>query len=536
MAIFNGIFAWDAAFGVIFSSMIIPPLFAMGYAETHYKFRLPWSPLHEPWPEIFLDAPCRLQPSHKLPVWLVLRDADLYPTRIHRVMMRLVADGRPAREWVIPLETNCEAPFHFIPLDIDLQGQTGMLSLHAKIDAERLGVRKQISNWNYPGLTPTPLRIHALRSSFPKPAGWWSGETHCHTWHSSDPVEFGAPPLVLQQAARALGLDFVMTTDHSYDFCFRNDNYRIAADPSSRWRQLQEEFADLPTHPLMIPGEEVSCGNAQGKNVHLLVPGHPHYLPGLGDSGRRWFSNQPDLSLGDVLEAVSPIPCFAAHPQAPMGWIERSVFRRGSYQEADLHLDGNNPIAGLEFWNGPQDRSYHLGRAFWIRQLLAGNRILPIAGNDAHGDLNRFTGVKIPLISLHSNRERLFGRAQTVVKVPTPSILTPLSFYSAIRAAQQTGTLYCSDGPSLQIQAIFGNYQIQAESTPDFGAITELRLFHAARGASEESHQVLTASNSLRYEHKYPIPANSAYLRVECTTNLGFRAISAACWADAPNI
>ena len=27
------------------------------YAETHFKFKLPWSLLYKPWPEILVDAP-----------------------------------------------------------------------------------------------------------------------------------------------------------------------------------------------------------------------------------------------------------------------------------------------------------------------------------------------------------------------------------------------------------------------------------------------------------------------------------------------
>jgi len=510
-------------------------LFA-AYAETHYKFRLPWSPLHEPWPEIFLDAPCRVEPGHHWPMVLAVRDADLFPVHIHEIVCTLSAEDCDPFTWTIPLDLRLEGPFHFVPLTLDLGGRQGTIQLQARIDAERIGskiprvARKQIQEWNYPTLAPAPLQALVLAQPTPKPQGWWAGETHCHTWHSSDPVEFGAPALVLQNAARVLALDFALCTDHSYDFHFRNDDYRVPCDPEQRWCALQKEFAELPSYPLMVPGEEVSCGNARGQNVHLLVAGHGDFIPGLGDSGRRWFHNRPQLSLAEVLERVGDLPCFGAHPQAPMSLLERLVFRRGDYHISDLHGELKNSLAGLEFWNGARDQGYEKGRAFWIQRLLEGYRLLPLGGNDAHGDMNRFTGVHLPLLSLRSQRARLFGRTRTVLAATGP-LLNTAQLQEAFRQARTSGNLYATDGPSLVIDRSGGRCEISAQSSSDFGTIEEIRVYLGKVGSScelmREHH-----GRGWQFTCKEQVLSGPAYVRAECRTSLGYQALTAAHWVE----
>ena len=52
------------------------------YAETHFKFKLPWSLLYKPWPEIIFDAPFQFVPGVEPYLWIVVRDADHFPTTI----------------------------------------------------------------------------------------------------------------------------------------------------------------------------------------------------------------------------------------------------------------------------------------------------------------------------------------------------------------------------------------------------------------------------------------------------------------------
>src|ERR1019366_6673674 len=87
------------------------------------------------------------------------------------------------------------------------------------------------------------------------------------------------------------------------------------------------------------------------------------------------------------------------------------------------------------------------GRSLWIQDLLRGNRRLPIAGNDAHGDLNRATQVSRPLFQLRQTRSHRFGHARTWIHLASEPTRT------SIRAALAGDTpTVLSDGPFLSIR------------------------------------------------------------------------------------
>jgi len=166
----------------------------------------------------------------------------------------------------------------------------------------------------------------------------------------------------------------------------------------------------------MLAGEEVSAGNSKGENVHMTVLAPEGYLPGLGDCGRYWLENRPTRSIKQILN-MTEAHCFAAHPFQQMGMLEKFVFRRGYWKPEDLQLKNKHSIRGIQFWNGIRDEGFKLGREFWINELGKGNYLLPIGGNDAHGDLNSMTAVSLPLISLKHTRAHTFGNVRTVIKV-----------------------------------------------------------------------------------------------------------------------
>ena len=74
------------------------------YAETHFKFRLPWSLLYRPWPEIIFDMPFQAVPGIEPTMWIVVRDADRFqggadgcvvflPQGSEKAGMRIAAQG-----------------------------------------------------------------------------------------------------------------------------------------------------------------------------------------------------------------------------------------------------------------------------------------------------------------------------------------------------------------------------------------------------------------------------------------------------------
>ena len=514
------------------------------YAETHFKFRLPWSLLYRPWPEIIVDAPFQFIPGEEPTLWIVVRDAHRFPTLIEKAEI----NGKN-----FDLNIQAEEQFSFYPIKLG-HLEAGVHELNCRIYAKRTSedgkscATKIFNRWNYPGLKPKPLKIHVLAEQPPKAPGFVAGEMHCHTRFSCDHVEHGASPAVLQQAAKAVGLDFVSCTDHAYDFAFTEEDYtKEAPSPAPRFQALRDEIASLPAGegmPLLLAGEEVSAGNSKGENVHMLAFAPDSYLPGLGDCGRNWLENKPTFKIPKLLE-MTEAHCFAAHPMQPMGLLEKFIFRRGYWSHKDLNLEARHKIRGIQFWNGIRDEGFKLGRQWWIEELGKGNYLLPIGGNDAHGDLNDTTSVATPLFTLRHTRDHIFGKVRTVVKEDPrsePGMTKTQLTREALNAAFAGDNCYITDGPALwwERAEIHGSKGIifHARNTADFGGgFRYIRIF----GRRYLSNGKLSPNEEICKESLVAARANSdievyfdnfAYLRAECETATGKFALTSAARAE----
>ncbi|PWJ67388.1 hypothetical protein SAMN05720473_101259 [Fibrobacter sp. UWB15] len=512
------------------------------YAETHFKFKLPWSLLYRPWPEILVDAPFQFVPGVKPMLWIVVRDAQRFPTLIEKMEINIQGtdtDSKNIPERSLDLQYRATEQFCFYQIYLGTL-PAGNYEIRCKILARRidsnsgadLGKTKIFERWNHPGLKSVPLKIQVLAEKPPKAPGFVAGEMHCHTYYSADHVEHGAEPAVLQQAAKAVGLDFVSCTDHAYDFAYTTEDYTKEADtPLTRFDALREEVRELNQNadmPLMIAGEEVSAGNSKGENVHMTVLGPECYLPGLGDCGRNWLDNKPTFRIPKLLE-MTKAHCFAAHPMQPIGYLEKFIFRRGYWSHKDLNLDTNHKIRGIQFWNGIRDEGFKLGREWWIEELGKGNYLLPIGGNDAHGDLNDTTAVAIPLVSLKHSRDHVFGKVRTVVKIDERGLSL-----ESLNEAFASDNCYITDGPALWWERGEKKVTFHARNTQDFGgAFRYIRIYGRRRSNSGK----LAVQESICMESlvlppsKTDITVNAddfAYLRAECETATGKFAMTSA--------
>lgn len=553
------------------------------YAETHFKFKLPWSLLYKPWPEIIFDAPFQFVPGVEPMLWIVVRDADRFPTTIKTVEIRLSnvipagtllesnATENAARQPDVvinkDLNTEVQEQMRFIPLALG-KIPAGTYEAHCKLTIERKGKTQTFERWNLPRLKPVPLRFKVLSEALPIAPGYAAGEMHCHTHYSADHVEYGATPEVLQQAAKAVGLDFVSCTDHAYDFAFTQEDFtKEANSPVPRFQKLREEIAALPSTdengnrlPLMIAGEEVSAGNSKGENVHMTVLGPEGYLPGLGDCGRYWLENRPTRSIKQILN-MTEAHCFAAHPFQQMGLLEKFVFRRGYWKPEDLNLSGKHAIRGIQFWNGIRDEGFKLGREFWINELGKGNYLLPIGGNDAHGDLNSMTAVNLPLISLKHTRAHTFGNVRTVVKLddncirresrPTQLGMTEPNSWdlseakvqrretlASLNAAFSGDNCYITDGPALWWERSDKEkgkeITFHARSNKEMGGgFRYIRIYgrrELPNGKLAVEEEIMLGSLIAAPDHA-DIPVATfgfAYVRAECETATGRFALTSA--------
>lgn len=519
------------------------------YAETHFKFKLPWSLLYRPWPEILVDAPFQFIPGIEPKLWIVVRDAHRFPTRIEEIYIRIENASVPTEpaEIKVPLDIQADQQFAFYPVQLGSLAP-GVYKVHCKITASRNGKKKTFSRWNYPSLKPTPLRIHVLSEMPPKPEGFVAGEMHCHTHYSADHVEHGATPAVFQEAAKAIGLDFVSLTDHAYDFAYLTEDYtKEAPSPLPRFEALRKEVAQCSPAPLMIAGEEVSVGNSKDENVHMTVLGPAGYLPGLGDCGRNWLDNKPTFKIPQILK-MTEAHCFAAHPHQQMGYLEKFVFRRGYWKSEDLQTNSAHPVRGIQFWNGLRDEGFMLGREWWIQELGKENFVLPIGGNDAHGDLNDTTAVNLPLFTLKNNRHHVFGKVRTVVKLPprsqdnaevqseeprTPSI-------AEVQQAFAGDNCYITDGPALWWERTVDSngrnsgLTFHARSNQDLGGCFRyVKIFGRRRlpGGKLSPKEELHLASQIATLPTVDIPVdfeNYVYLRAECETATGKFALTSA--------
>lgn len=520
------------SFWNITERLLLPKAFRQNYAESHFLFKLPFSLLFRRHPGIFLDAPHLVVPGQKIPLWLVVRNAHRFPVYMEEIRLEWHAPGVPSQTRKIKLKQQINQPFAFIELNTDLPEEPGKWSINAAVvwtslDGKKTHKQNITFNWNLPGLPLQPLQIHRLKHDLPALTGWVSGETHCHSWHSVDPVEFGAPPQVLHQAARALGMGWFFITDHSYDFAWDQTRYMEATDAEARWQTFQEELKELPANPLALSGEEVSVGNSQGRNVHMLALGTQKYIPGQGDGGRRWFNNSPDLSVEEAIEAAGEqVACFAAHPRVPLGKAESLVFRRGAWSATDMHPG----IRGLQFWNGHTDAGFIEGRKFWVRQLLEGKKLLPLGGNDAHGDLNHTTGVALPLFKLKESRNHILGRVRTWI---APAANTREAILETLReGGSEKGRLYISDGPALVLKRQNQSTMcLEGLSSPDFGQIAHIVISFGHPDGTHERH-VEFHPESLQFNTETTPMTGEKYCRAECTTTKGRRALTAPVWLN----
>jgi hypothetical protein len=371
-------------------------------------------------------------------------------------------------------------------------------------------MEKICERWNYPFLQPKPLMVNFLKEMPPKPDGWLAGDTHCHSSYTSDSVEFGAAPEVLQKAAKAVGLDFFCITDHSYDLL--NED---------RFKKLKMRIEELnsASASVIILGEEISCGNSKKQNVHLLSFGNENYVEGHGDGGRRWWDTSPDLPIQKAIEK-SGVLCFAAHPKIEMLRSEKILLKRGHWNFNDLT---ENKICGIEFWNGFRERDFYEGRSLWIECLLAGYKLLPIGGSDAHGDLNSYTAVKRPLWSLKCNMEHVFGLVRTVI--PTTGKKT----FSEIPE-----NLYLTDGPALWMEkSLDSKFILHAKSTEDFGKFLSISIFRGERSedCNFEKKEEMQIDEPLNFTLEISLN-NSLYVRAECETSCGKFALTSAMYAS----
>ena len=502
------------------------------YAETHFRFRIPFSRYFKREPELIFDTPWRLEPGQNLSIFLVVKDAHLYPVQLESVEIEVSQNNQKlcTRNWTLNQKVKePQLDFEYSFDDCDLP--PGEVEIIPTLTYSISGKQRRIQVDNYQGTSKTPLRVTIAREGLPKIAGWQAGDTHLHSSLTNDQIEFGASLEQTRKAGELLGLDFITATDHSYDLDDQPDDY-LKYDPElEKWKQSREHISSLnKEHQLtIIPGEEISVSNARGATVHFLHFNDPVYFPGNGDSGEDWPKLKSQMSIDDVLSQRSPqTVSVGAHTAYKFPLLQRMLLRRGFWEFQD-HL--NPELDGVQILCGtPAYPPFHTSRQLWIRALLKGRKLGVYGGSDGHGNFNRNWHVRLPMWSLGTHEDQIFAQSRTVVRSHSLATSDLVDAMKHRRTALSTGPM--GDLTISMRESTYGiGDTIKAKqndvlkicygglSTEEFGSDMDVTLYDGHLEDNEEALLFHDSELSHRFEltQKFTVPGKS-YLRMEISS------------------
>jgi len=471
---------------------------------------------YPPWEGYILDAPWRIENSEiNIPILAVDTGtdwADIYDINVY--------DHNDGDRFVVSTNWNYTQPiywgdpfFHLFNINKSSFVQVdGKVSMRIKFE-----LHWSPDNWE------GPVSVKISQYNIPTMVDWYCGDTHLHTNYTDNAVEFGAPIYATRAANNAMGLDWMIVTDHSFDLW------------QEKWNV---STADCNNHSdnlfRVMQGEEVSCylpETSPDKYYHLLVY-DSNFIPGgeWEDGTDSVYTPAEAIAIANSQGGFT----YAAHP------MYDDVFRP-PWRDEDYNL----PFTGLQIWNyaSGKDEPSHLpdGLAKWSELLLGGRHVYVEGGTDAHGDFNEHV-----------------GRVKTYVYAPGYS-QSSLPHRSEILNALRNGHSIMTDGPLVIFDIngeMIGNnvsltngtnatLRIQWNNTQEFGYINNIIVKKGVINGTEETNFTIVqpssiGKNTLCDEHELIIsPNESCYYRVEAysntTTGEQYRCYTNPIWVDVVN-
>ncbi|MGD9200155.1 MAG: hypothetical protein PVI26_01215 [Chitinispirillia bacterium] len=522
---------------------------AVLYAETHFRFfRFFPSFLYQKEPEIIFDMPKRIDSGNDVPVILICNDTDSYPIKILNVSLSLSQNSGSKKIF-------CESDISKYKIDHPFKNQSevylfslskelfthGAFAVNGKAVVLCKKKERIIFNDNLKTTSKAPLVGYFAENRLPGYEYCLYGDLHVHSQFSRSHVEFGPPVSIIDTVASACGLSFVGITDHSYDLSCEMDNY-LKTDPElGLWKSfvnnIQSQKKMFKT--VIIPGEEISVCNENGHVVHLCTLGIKDFIPGSKDGARRQKGIPDTLKLEDVIKTIQRENgySFAAHPGAKSSLLQRLFLKRGKWGKNDVHRD----LQGFQPLNGGFTLSWRRAQQLWRSMLLKGYRLPLVAGNDAHGDFNRYRAIDKPFINIKENFFRHFSYSRTGIYCMDRS-------EEQILKSLKEGKTFITNGPYIGLSitdnprdSIIKNRSVEftdntfyviVYSTPEFGRIAVVQVI---RGYYSSKCEKLLFNSSLSDQSYYLIkkividPEHGlGYIRasVQCLKNDNTRAMA----------
>ena len=468
------------------AEQILPLIFL--YTEIHHRFKFFGSKYFKKEPEINADIPHRVEPAHDIPLLILIKDSHKFPVTLLKIDIN-ISNRQENFTHKIEVNEDISELWWERTYYLDRPLLSGLVEINTSITYVVDDKMKTCTNHNLPIKNSLPLHTFLSDSPFPREEKIIYGDLHYHTNVTEDMVEFGAPLEPTYIASKALGLDFVCNTDHSYDIDDKIDSWSETDPELTKWNNSQEKIKQLNLdygfRHFMIPSEELSLHNLDGYNIHALILNNEAFLPGQGDGAEKPFDFSCKFNTSTLANALEDKAiCIAAHPCAPVPFAQKMFFKRGKWNFDDLAM---NHISGLQFFNGEIDESFQDGLEMWKRLILSGYKKFIYAGNDAHGNFNKYRQIKIPMISIHEKDTQILGECRTGVILEKYSESKIESTVSSLKM----GRCFITNGPLFYIEAylekqyqmgdtVQGNIiklQINFSSTEELGNYGVIEVF-----------------------------------------------------------
>lgn len=479
--------------------MIQIPVFL--YAETHFRFfKFFPSLLYKREPEILFDMPRKCGKNKDLPVMLILNDIKDFPVELKQVSIAISYKGQKPvcfqfdepnlNSLKHPLGNNSAVFLFFIPRSKLPDG-----TVHVNCKAMLNHHKKQlvILNDNLIGTSKLGFLCNITSNALPLEESVSYGDIHIHSHYSQSPVEFGTPLRVIDEMANSCGIDFYAVTDHSYDLSCQLDNYLKTDQELTRWKSYLSEVEEIKQSGkrIILSGEEISCYNSKGKTVHLCAVDSENFIEGSSDGARK--NSLKTLPLQDVAQKLCDKNslAIAAHPGSKSGFLQRFFLNRGYWSNADI----TNNLHALQAVNSGFNKSWDRSKALWIKELLNGNRIPIVGGNDSHGDFNRYRYISMPFLSIAENFDRYLASCKT-------GLYVKIKNKDDVKRAIIEGKTFVTNGPFVGlsttdsiVDSIIHKYDVSGgiksltaiiESSYEFGTPFLLTVFLGIVGEKKE--------------------------------------------------
>lgn len=535
---------------MLFSFFDLPILLL--YAEIHFRF-FPHFPslLYRREPEITFDLPRRIDPGSDLPVALLLNDIHRYPVSVNEVAIAVSTGSVPPQLFKFKnladhqikhsLDDQLRAFIFEIPRSKLPEGQ---IHVNATVSITRKHRTWTVLNDNLFSSSKTPFKCRVCNETLPGNEFCTYGDLHNHSIYSQSHVEFGPPIKVYDRMASASGLDFLGITDHSYDLACKRENYLQQDKALTKWKLfLKDSLVCYKT--IMIPGEEISCLNKDGKVVHLCGLGLNNFISGTLDGARINTVFPQQLTINQAINEIHKQNgiAFAAHPGSQAGFLQSLLLHRGSWSEEDC----SDQLDGFQALNSGYHKSWYRSKSMWINLLKKGLRVPLLGGNDAHGDFNRYRATSIPFVSIYEGFDRYMGFGKSGIygkKHSSDEILNTI----------HDGATFITNGPFISINRSISPFEpvisstsidssdlsrliVYAKSTAEFGRLQKLSVFLGGPSMEERLLMEKRYKENI-FEAAEAVPTTelpqNCYLRAEVVSkledNTAFEGYSSPCY------